>query len=197
MTDREFVGPERLRQRRALFRQHCRRSRHILETDGRKLLVPDGVLDVRPHDFGDFEISVDYRNASITRFGGSPGIQIALGLYFGGQSVEVVRSMFLKHYTNSLSVNCTAGSGGSGRYASPYATVNEALQFYHKPANSFWTACKVKVTPGNYAESFTLNEKPTQLMTRSGTAKFGSPARLSITFPDSIKTYPGGGIKLY
>ncbi len=41
---------------------------------------------------GDFEVCVDYTNASITRFDGSPGNQIQLNSDFGGQWFIVVRS---------------------------------------------------------------------------------------------------------
>jgi len=41
---------------------------------------------------GDFDVSVDMTNASITRVDGTPGNQIQLNLRFGGQGFYVVRS---------------------------------------------------------------------------------------------------------
>jgi hypothetical protein len=41
---------------------------------------------------GNFDVRVDYTNASISRIDGSPGNQVQLNSYFGGQYFTVVRS---------------------------------------------------------------------------------------------------------
>ncbi|MCK4775180.1 MAG: T9SS type A sorting domain-containing protein [Candidatus Krumholzibacteria bacterium] len=46
----------------------------------------------RPIVVGDFDVSVDFRNAQIDRVDGRPGNQIQLNATFGGQSFDVVRS---------------------------------------------------------------------------------------------------------
>ena len=46
----------------------------------------------RPIVVGDFDVSVDFRNAQIDRIDGRPGNQIQLNATFGGQSFNVVRS---------------------------------------------------------------------------------------------------------
>lgn len=42
--------------------------------------------------YGDFDVSVDFRDAYIDRINGSPGNQVQLNLNFGGQAFSVVRS---------------------------------------------------------------------------------------------------------
>ncbi len=52
-------------------------------------------LELRPRLRGDFDVSVDFTNASITRVDGTPGNQVQLNLFlggFGGQGFLVVRS---------------------------------------------------------------------------------------------------------
>ena len=49
-------------------------------------------LVFRPVVRGNFDVQVDYRNARISRYDGSPGNQVQLNLSFGGQSVSLVRS---------------------------------------------------------------------------------------------------------
>jgi hypothetical protein len=46
----------------------------------------------RPIVVGDFDVSVDFRDAQIDRVDGRPGNQIQLNTTFGGQSFQVVRS---------------------------------------------------------------------------------------------------------
>jgi hypothetical protein len=50
------------------------------------------LLRFKPTVYGDFDASIEYSEAYIDRVNGSPGNQVQLNTYFGGQTFSVVRS---------------------------------------------------------------------------------------------------------
>jgi len=74
-------------------------------------------------------------------------------------------SVYLKHYTSKVYVNCATGTGSKGEKEDPFGTVSEALNFA-------WDGAKIALEPYNCPESLTADKK-VQFISTGGTAAIG------------------------
>jgi hypothetical protein len=74
-------------------------------------------------------------------------------------------SVYLKHYTSNVYVNCAAGTGSKGKRDDPFGSVNEAVDFA-------WDGAKIALEPFDCPESVTI-DKRLKIISTEGSVRIG------------------------
>jgi hypothetical protein len=108
---------------------------------------------------------------------GAPGISGQLHVLLLDNEASDNDDVYLMHYTGTIYVNGKYVGSEDGTIDEPYTRIAQAISYYG--TYSFWMGARIKIQAGSYPEPCTFS-KPVQVLSRGGTATFGSNGRVSL-----------------